>query len=512
MSEHKQPHESLDDIVSVLRARQRRIQTCVLAARGLFYGSLGGLTVAVVGAAMRATWIRPVPWPALAVTAALALLAAMIGLLRRLDALQLAHALDRAAASEDRFASALQLAGHHRQARVRMVAEDALAHVGETHPRAALPWKAPPELKWLPLPVAALVLVCWLAPGPRLYATEPAPEISSDEWAAIQQEFSKHLDELDHPETPEEKEMRRRIEQLVSSLEKNPAKKDVLAQIARLQSELKQRQLSLGTRDVSMRKVANVLRGEKPLDRMKSLLREGQYSKAAEEMRALAEQMSADKLSMTAAEFEAASKDFERMAAELASHEELSQACRDCANAASSMNRERLSESLRRFSRTLDKNVDDLRQCDSCRSSNRLLDELRRRLSGSKPCGGCNKPGCASCNAFVRRSDKKGGSKAGWGTAAKWDGGTLGKREVQRLPDLVDVREGQGADTALTTISPEERAVSERSAKEVYAEMVRKAEADLDLEEVPLAYRDYLRRYFSAISPKEESNPPESEE
>ena len=38
---------------------------------------------------------------------------------------------------------------------------------------------------------------------------------------------------------------------------------------------------------------------------------------------------------------------------------------------------------------------------------------------------------------------------------------------------------------------------------------MQKAEADLDLESVPVAYRDYLRRYFNSIRPQETPEPAE---
>ena len=38
--------------------------------------------------------------------------------------------------------------------------------------------------------------------------------------------------------------------------------------------------------------------------------------------------------------------------------------------------------------------------------------------------------------------------------------------------------------------------------------MVQKVEDDLSLESVPLAYRDYLRRYFTAIRPADEVSEP----
>jgi len=38
---------------------------------------------------------------------------------------------------------------------------------------------------------------------------------------------------------------------------------------------------------------------------------------------------------------------------------------------------------------------------------------------------------------------------------------------------------------------------------------VQKAEADLDLDSVPVAYREFLRRYFNSIRPQEAAKAPD---
>jgi hypothetical protein len=112
----------------------------------------------------------------------------------------------------------------------------------------------------------------------------------------------------------------------------------------------------------------------------------------------------------------------------------------------------------------------------------------------------------------VKRSDKKGGLRAGWGTASRWDGGKLHESQEQRLPVLAETPENSGELSVTPTISPDERAASAQEFKEIYANMVRKAEADLELETVPAALRDYLRRYFVAIKPADEAATPKSGE
>ena len=491
----------MNEILSQLRRRRRLLRALRHSGQGLLYGALLAVAIAALAAILRSEWLHTQPWLALLCIPAAAVVGAVAGLLRPVDTLRVARAMDRAAGSEDRFASAWQLTSHQRRVRAGLVMADALASVKETRADSALPLRAPRELKWLPLPGLALVLLLWLAPGPRLSAEVVAPpEVTPREWADLHDALREQLDELPQPQTDEEQEIADQLEKLASLLKKNPIKKDVLAQIARLQADLQGRRTELGTRDVSMRQAARALRSSAALQHFASMLRQGDYRKAAEELRKLAEQLRENTLRLSATDFEAIATDFDQLALELAAHEQLSQSCRNCAGAASSMNRDKLAEALRRLSRCLQGNCDDLQRCDGLCRTSFLLDELKRRLGKCGRCGSGEGPA-----AFVRRNSGKGGLRAGWGTADNWAGGALGNEHEQRLPVLAETRERAGSSTAFSVVSKEERARSAQEYRELYAELVQKAEAYLALESVPVAYREFLRRYFVAIRPPEDA-------
>lgn len=197
----------------------------------------------------------------------------------------------------------------------------------------------------------------------------------------------------------------------------------------------------------------------------------------------------------------------ENLARDMASQDDLQQACQNCADAASSMNRQSLSQACKNFSDQLKQNADKLRQCDSMCKASSLLDQLKRSMNQRSQCSGC-KNGCSSCkggNKLVQcqgsNGTKKGGLKAGWGSAADWSGGSLAKNDEAREPDMIDSPERSGVNTSYKVVSPDERARSGRNYEELFAEFVQKAEANLDLESAPVAYREYLRRYFNAIRP-----------
>ena len=397
---------------------------------------------------------------------------------------------------------------------MRLIVADALSAVSRTTARSALPMRVPAGLRWLPLTVIALAIVFLVAPGPRLEAEPPAPEVTAEQWQTLHEDFRKALDELPPPHTPEEAEIVKQLERIAAMLAEKPQKKEAMAELAKMRAELERRRKSVSARDLSMRDAARAVRSSRMLQRFASKLREGRFGEAAEELRSLAQRLADNELRMTAADFEATAQDFEQLSLELAPRDQLSQACQRCAGAAGSMNRQSLAEALRRLASSLDQDADQLRRYQSSSRARNLLDELRRRLNQCSSCSSCSgrEGGCSACAgngsaAFVRRNNKKGGLRAGWGTADDWSGGTVDPAGELRLPDIAETRETAGIDTSFTIVSTDEDAESAVDFKSVYADLVQKAEADLDLEMIPVSYREYLRRYFRAIRPQEDTLP-----
>jgi hypothetical protein len=508
MTENQALNSALEDTLQCLRARQRQRAALFLAGRGLFYGCVAAFLLCGAAVVARADWSRVVLWWSPVILPLGMALGGLVGLTRRVDDLHVARALDRAAAGDDRFASAVQLRGHRRAERARLVLADALARVARTPARAALPLRAARELKWLPVPAVALALLLWLAPGTR-QAVQAAPEaeVAPDEWQALSQHLDEELKELPEPRTPEEQQLRAELEKLAEFFKQQPDKKEALAELARLRAALEKLADESGVPDVSMRQAAQALRASAALARFAMLLKAGDYAAASAELEALAEKLKENEQALSAEDFEAAAADLENLSKELAGGTELNEACRQAATAAGRMNRDELARALKHLSKTLDRNAKSLRRCDGMCRSRSLLDDLARKLAQCKggKCGTCARCGQRQCNgncsAFVKQNDKKGGLKAGWGTAAKWNGGRLGGDAEQRLPTLADAAEGGGEFSVTPTLSPDERAQSAQDQRELYVNMVRKAEADLALETVPPALRDYLRRYFVAIQP-----------
>jgi hypothetical protein len=506
-------HPSVEQILTVLRRRQRAVSALNLALRGLVYGGLlvlaGVYGFTAVGAS--GSW-----WLLWAIPAAMTA-GGLAGWLRPIEPLRLARALDRTAGSQDRFASAVQLQAHHRQQRVRLIVDDALSHVGRADPRHALPLDVPRELRWLPL-MLSLFVGLGLLQFVRRTAADVVPEVSPEQWQELQTEFRRQIErEANDQKLADDDPLVAQLKSLADSLARRPDKKTALSEIARLRAELDERRNQLRSRNVNMRRAAQAL-GSSELQMLAQLLKQGDYGQAVTELQRLAADIRDGKLSLTAEQLEAMAADFERLAGELQPLDGLSQACQDCAAAAASFDSQRLSESLDKLGQQLRQNAGELCENDKlCRACS-ALDELEQRLaqlkSSSSPCSVCqgrNAEHCAACQggrtaqqSFVQSKSGagRGGLKAGRGTAENWLSGKLGDREIGRVPEVLPDREQGGPQTVVSqTLSADEKADSALAFREKFAEFVQQAEADLELEDIPLAYRDFLRRYFAGIKP-----------
>src|SRR5689334_7300037 len=96
--------DRINAILAGLRRRQRLTNLVRWAAYGLLAGTLAGCIAAVVLWATRGTLAGALAGSAAAVALGVTVLAAIVGYLLPVSDLRLARAMDRAAASEDRFA------------------------------------------------------------------------------------------------------------------------------------------------------------------------------------------------------------------------------------------------------------------------------------------------------------------------------------------------------------------------------------------------------------------------
>ncbi len=477
-------------ILGTLASRQRTVNILVFTLRG----AMAGVCAAAVLTLILAFSGFPPGLGLIAVCAASGTGAGtLFGVLRRRDTLEQARALDRAAGAEDRFASAVDLEGKAPNASWRLVREDAVSRVSGTHASQAIPFRAPRSLRWLPVPIVLIIATLWLAPGSAVIADTPAPDVSLEQWAQFEEFLRDEIKKLPEPKSEDTKEVTAGMERLASLLAQQPEKKLALAQLAKLRTDVDRRRTQLSRTERPPRQAANAMKREGALSKFTASMRQGDYKRAAENLEKLAQQLREQVLRMSAEDFESMTADFEALAAELLDEQELSEDARECSAASSEMNSDRLAEAMRKFAKRLRENADRLAECDGLCQADGALGELQSRIGRAG-----SRRGLAS--AFMRReSDKKGGLRAGIGTADTYSDGQLDAQDIGKTPDLVTPRESAGASTRIITTSRDERAQSGQELMDQYVEMMQRAEADLDIESVPISYREYLRRYFVAI-------------
>jgi hypothetical protein len=505
--------DRLIDTMASLRRRQRLAGLIAGACMGTLLASGLAVVALAVRAVMRADLAQEW-WIALAIVGAGALLGAAVGFLRRPDDLRLARALDRAANSEDRFASALQLLPSARSERAVLALRDALRAVASATPVAAIPMRVPKATRWAGVSLLASLMIILVAPGPSVSAEGLAPpEISAEQWDEINQAYRDELEELPEPETELDEEIAEMLEQIANLLENQPDKKDALAQIARVRSELerRQREMSGGAKSPREAAAAAAVARSEALREFARTLQEGDYKNAASKLQSLAQGMEAGEISPSAGEFDDMASDLTDLASALSSNKALSEAAKQGSKAAESMSSKELADAMRKLAQQMNQQSDKLNQSDRMSDAQRMLDRLQREMNKRGKCSSCSGKGCSQCNGSGRGQGQgqgltqgagKGGSRAGWGSVDDWGGGALSGAD-DTAPDLVDPAESDGIMTSLPMVSTDEEAESGKAYREAFAEMVKQAEADLGLESVPHAYRDYLRRYFNSIRPEE---------
>lgn len=499
--------EPVNAILRGLNRRYHFVTGVRWFACGAFYGCIAAVLLLIANFAAGGGIVSS-PFQSIWLAAGIAIAAGLLGYVMPSNELRLARALDRAADSEDRFASAMQLASHHRRERAQLVLDDAMARVSTVRPESALPWRAPRELRMLPLPVIALVAFFFVVPNSRTQA-EPvvANEMTDDQWNELNADVERKLAEFKDPKTDDERELQDEMKKLADFLKKKPSKKEALERIARMRNELEAKRKAAGAPKSSLRRAARSMKSSKSVAAVAKKLAAGDYKSAAKALSNLAKKLKSGEAKWSASEFEAAASDLEKLAQELGDEHELSGACSKCANAVNSMNGERSADELEKLAKQLRENAERYRKCDNLSKCRNHLDEWQRCMN-KKECKNCKNGSCSKCqgSSFCQKPGSgKGGLKPGWGTTPDARGGSLDKDKDDRMPSLAQTRERSGRSTTYSVVSTNERAASGQSEKEIFAEMVRKAEADLDLESVPVSCRDYLSRYFRAIQPSDDN-------
>jgi len=169
---------------AALRLTVQRLTRLIRQRRAVYYGLRGlawGVTAALLPVPLR-TLIGPLALPVAAGLPAAGFLAGVVyGLALRAPAGDVARLADRTFALHDRLATALELIRSRAVSGLAASAiHDAATRAAGLELRRAVPWRWPRELRFLPVPVLALVALPYLPPLPVpeefMAALQPAEE------------------------------------------------------------------------------------------------------------------------------------------------------------------------------------------------------------------------------------------------------------------------------------------------------------------------------------------------
>jgi hypothetical protein len=199
----------LEHLVAQVAAQVRWRRAEHYGVRGAFYGALAGVVALLFKTAM-GRWALP---GALALLVAGALAGALYGFTRRVATADAARLADRAFGLSERVSTALEWAERpDRTPLVEALVADAVARIETLHTHQIVRRILPRELKLLPLPVLAAVVLAWAPPVPLPSGRLP--------------DFSRSSDGEDAPERPDS----RMVEDTSRPLRKDPDKRPLFGE------------------------------------------------------------------------------------------------------------------------------------------------------------------------------------------------------------------------------------------------------------------------------------------
>ncbi len=423
-------------------------------------------------------------------------------LLRRNDLRESARGVDSHYRLKDRVLTALKLLSRAEPTAIeRLQLADAAEHLAQVDPKAVQPYRWPLHCVQAVFSLVPLAVFCFLFPlfgshGQAAAAVPDATVLAVEE--QLREELIEPLEELaaENPEEKELQELNEKMQELMSQLEQvENDPKESLATVAEMEQAVQRtiEEFALEAVDASLREAGEALSSAEASRGAGKALKDGDYSRAAEEL--------------------------EKFDAESLSKLERKTVGEGLKKASESTSRRNLSQ----LAKLTEKLAEELQEgnCEGCKSSACEIAGLCRKqglrkgicqnlgsklallsLCKSDCAGACSNPK----NGRNSIAKTKNPSKS-WGTGEAGDPRTGEETQLDsnRVREQVSGIQGDGASEIETIRSTEngEETVG-RSYRDAYREYSKAAEKALDSEPIPLGQRQVIRRYFEAIRPREE--------
>ena len=502
-------HDTIYGTLTAVRQRHRGQRVIEGVSWGLLGGSLTALPFLIIhlisglGGSGLGGWN---PWMLFALLAVSGMfLGAVIGWMLPLTPHGAARCVDRHYRFKDRILTALHFLPKAESTLMeRLQLEDARRHAEQVDPRAVLPYRLPQNFSWS-LGVTLLAFaICLLSPffnkHQAFAAVERLPEVVSAV-EILREDLIEKMDELaeENPDEQEIKELADRLKELLAQLDESANdRKESLGTLSEMESAIRAAMAAfqLESIDVSMKELAEAFSAAEATRSAGQAIKEGNYSKAADEL----EKIDSDSMSRQ-----------ERRT--------VSEQMRQAADAMNRRGQQSLMQTTLKMAEALENNNPSQCKEGACE----LAGECRKQSLRKGICEGlgaklallalcksdCNGGQCqGSGNNGGQDTSRSDSPTNNWGTGAAGnptsgeETNLDGSRQRQDLTGMV----GSAGNSEYETLSSSEASqeVSGREFREAFQEFRKMSEAVLETEPIPLGQRQMIRRYFESIRPSDD--------
>lgn len=489
------------NFLNPVRRRLRMQSGLSLLATG---ATVGGIACAIMGLARLTTSWQPSLGAYAGVFFGATTVFGCVGLILRQSWDKSAAAVDTHYDLKDRTISALEFANSpDGSALQELQMQDATGHLQTVDPVAVVPFKAPRQLAWASLSIAAALLLMIFPASKTVQAEVSQPEGIAEAAKEIQEEIEQ-MEEL--AEEAGIEELVELVEVLKKDLEEleqpDTDVRESLETISEMQQKMQDMMatMNIAGMDAELSALAEAMAGAAAFKPASEALKQEDLEEAAEalenidpkDMDRKESRPTSEKLAMSAAS--AKKKGMGKLSETLS---QLSDSVKKSDSKSTCENCNSLSKQIKKHS--LCKSM-----CNMLNSKCNKLGECKKLCSGN-----CNKSGNGQCqgtgiNMAQGQSNKKSNSpskKAGAKSAGNINGAKT-KLDSQRQMANLTGQMGEGGDSEFeTTTSPEAQEQATRRAKDAFAKYQKMSEAVLDSEPIPLGHRQTIRKYFELIRP-----------
>ncbi len=478
---------SIQQRVQAVQVREQRQWLWQCASIGLLAGGLAGCVMAMARILSQSafSWI----WVVVAV-AIPALTGVAFAFARSKSLLCAARLIDNRCNLKDRTQTALQfLNSPSDNSMRRLQIEDAVAHLQSVDPLKISPISAPKTWNLGIIIAVVAVLLGLLAgqPEPLLASVETNSVVAEQASRATEslEELEKFQEEQKDPEL--EKLLKEMNEQLKILAEPGIEPKEALAKLSEMEAALQdmQKELNDPSAEAQLQEVGEALSLAEAMAAAGQAMSKGEMEKAAEEL----------------AKMEMPQMDRKT---EKAVSEKLAEAQK---NSGDGTKKTGIKEAIDKLSQGLSSGDKSKFQdgkkglAGECRKQGqkkKLSDLLKKQCQ----CLGECKSQCEGECKNQAQGNKKGGQKAGKGTAGDPAGEKTAKNKTAQDMNLTGQDSGTGEVDTETTTNPEQQQEAVRQYRDKAQKYEALSESALESESIPLGHRQTIRRYFEMIRPQ----------